>query len=503
MGPGAASRDRRGPGVLPRADRLQRAVPHDGDALAEGRARGVGLAPELRRQPEARRLLPRTPLSRAARGHRLLPRELGRRAARGRRHAPGCGGADPLLRGAVALRALADSGARPGGVGDVHRHEPFRDGTGVHVALHGRGRGGRRGGVASPAASQGDRRHRVRAPVVSRPRVRGASPGAVGGRGRVAWACGPLLEGDRRTHVVDDGRAVHRRGRAHRRAHGREGGGGVLSAAHRPGGRGPPERPARPPRESPDVRHALPAAFVERGRSAILRGGHLAGEAPQLPVERTGLADDDEPCDRGAAALLARRERAGRRAGGGHAPPVRAHDVHRRRSLAPQLLRTLPPAYGACVPLPRHRRLPALVDPRSAGAWLRGTPRGCVGHRGPAAAERSRPRVAGTRRREGAHRVRGRGTGAGDGDGGRGVAGGAARRAAARSVGSVSRASQGSVSRAPQGVELRGVEKRYGEVVAVRSLDLEVRPGELMVLVGPSGCGKSTLLRLIAGLVEP
>ena len=47
---------------------------------------------------------------------------------------------------------------------------------------------------------------------------------------------------------------------------------------------------------------------------------------------------------------------------------------------------------------------------------------------------------------------------------------------------------------------LRGVEKRYGDVVAVRSLDLEVRPGELMVLVGPSGCGKSTLLRLIAGL---
>ena len=60
-----------------------------------------------------------------------------------------------------------------------------------------------------------------------------------------------------------------------------------------------------------------------------------------------------------------------------------------------------------------------------------------------------------------------------------------------------------SVSRAPQGVELRGVEKRYGEVVAVRSLDLEVGPGELIVLVGPSGCGKSTLLRLIAGLVEP
>ncbi|MYA33445.1 MAG: ABC transporter ATP-binding protein [Gemmatimonadales bacterium] len=61
----------------------------------------------------------------------------------------------------------------------------------------------------------------------------------------------------------------------------------------------------------------------------------------------------------------------------------------------------------------------------------------------------------------------------------------------------------GLVTRAPQGVELRGLEKRYGEVAAVRALDLEIRPGELMVLVGPSGCGKSTLLRLIAGLVEP
>ena len=59
------------------------------------------------------------------------------------------------------------------------------------------------------------------------------------------------------------------------------------------------------------------------------------------------------------------------------------------------------------------------------------------------------------------------------------------------------------MSRPARGVALRGVEKRFGEVVAVSSVDLEVRPGELMVLVGPSGCGKSTLLRLIAGLDEP
>ena len=54
----------------------------------------------------------------------------------------------------------------------------------------------------------------------------------------------------------------------------------------------------------------------------------------------------------------------------------------------------------------------------------------------------------------------------------------------------------------PRAVSLRGVEKRFGDVTAVAAVDLEVHPGELMVLVGPSGCGKSTLLRLIAGLEE-
>ena len=53
-----------------------------------------------------------------------------------------------------------------------------------------------------------------------------------------------------------------------------------------------------------------------------------------------------------------------------------------------------------------------------------------------------------------------------------------------------------------QPVVLKSVEKRFGDVIAVAAVDLEVRPGELMVLVGPSGCGKSTLLRLVAGLEE-
>jgi multiple sugar transport system ATP-binding protein len=53
------------------------------------------------------------------------------------------------------------------------------------------------------------------------------------------------------------------------------------------------------------------------------------------------------------------------------------------------------------------------------------------------------------------------------------------------------------------GVSLEGVSKRYGRVVAVESLDLDIADGETMMLVGPSGCGKTTVLRLIAGLESP
>ena len=51
-------------------------------------------------------------------------------------------------------------------------------------------------------------------------------------------------------------------------------------------------------------------------------------------------------------------------------------------------------------------------------------------------------------------------------------------------------------------ISVRGVSKRFGELAAVDHADLEVRDGELAVLIGPSGCGKSTLLRLINRLVE-
>jgi multiple sugar transport system ATP-binding protein len=51
-------------------------------------------------------------------------------------------------------------------------------------------------------------------------------------------------------------------------------------------------------------------------------------------------------------------------------------------------------------------------------------------------------------------------------------------------------------------LELRGVEKHFGPLKAIKGIDLAVEKGEFVVFVGPSGCGKSTLLRMIAGLTE-
>ena len=52
-------------------------------------------------------------------------------------------------------------------------------------------------------------------------------------------------------------------------------------------------------------------------------------------------------------------------------------------------------------------------------------------------------------------------------------------------------------------LELRGVAKSYGGVVALDRVDLSVRPGELVTLLGPSGSGKSTLLSIVAGFESP
>jgi sn-glycerol 3-phosphate transport system ATP-binding protein len=50
------------------------------------------------------------------------------------------------------------------------------------------------------------------------------------------------------------------------------------------------------------------------------------------------------------------------------------------------------------------------------------------------------------------------------------------------------------------GVSIRKVFKRYGQVLAIDGISMEIGDGEFVVMVGPSGCGKSTLLRMVAGL---
>ena len=49
-------------------------------------------------------------------------------------------------------------------------------------------------------------------------------------------------------------------------------------------------------------------------------------------------------------------------------------------------------------------------------------------------------------------------------------------------------------------IELRQVEKRFGDFQAVKPVDLTINDGEFVVLLGPSGCGKTTTLRMISGL---
>jgi len=51
-------------------------------------------------------------------------------------------------------------------------------------------------------------------------------------------------------------------------------------------------------------------------------------------------------------------------------------------------------------------------------------------------------------------------------------------------------------------LEAYAVNKNYGEVQALKNVDITVKKGELFTLLGPSGCGKTTLLRIIAGLEQ-
>ena len=52
-------------------------------------------------------------------------------------------------------------------------------------------------------------------------------------------------------------------------------------------------------------------------------------------------------------------------------------------------------------------------------------------------------------------------------------------------------------------IEASGLEKRFGDIVAVNGISLRVQQGEVLGFLGPNGAGKSTTMKMLAGFLEP
>ena len=51
-------------------------------------------------------------------------------------------------------------------------------------------------------------------------------------------------------------------------------------------------------------------------------------------------------------------------------------------------------------------------------------------------------------------------------------------------------------------IRIERLSKTFGDVTALRDIDISIEQGSFVSIVGPSGCGKSTLLRIVAGLLD-
>ena len=52
-------------------------------------------------------------------------------------------------------------------------------------------------------------------------------------------------------------------------------------------------------------------------------------------------------------------------------------------------------------------------------------------------------------------------------------------------------------------IQIQGLTKSFGNHLALRGVDLEVRPGESVVIFGPNGAGKTTLIKVLATIMNP
>ena len=59
------------------------------------------------------------------------------------------------------------------------------------------------------------------------------------------------------------------------------------------------------------------------------------------------------------------------------------------------------------------------------------------------------------------------------------------------------------MSEQPYAIEMRGITKTFGSVVANHEVDLTVRRGEILALLGENGSGKTTLMNMLSGIYQP